>query len=963
MTGSRRKLISFHPLRCPLMLLAIVATILIAAPATAEKANFRRIRNGKQGIRVPVLKADVALKAVDGQPEPTPVVAENIVAAAPEGTIEAPLVEQVRKRLDQEFAALNRQRATEGKPPQAAPTAGTPRVMIDLAQYGMYHFQTGPSRFIALHLLVDNPTAEPLIISRGDITAKIDGEAKPLSDLPNGPQFSFSYGAHHQNLQNHTQIKEIKVPGQGVAAAWLIYPGLPMSSDVPPLAVTVLINGKLLEVDVTQSQRALLHLTMESLGPRDCLRVLTVRGMLNTVNVQSLVTTLEQLADQKVVRTVLQWTPDSIPPEQHLSQWLVQSAIQIGTGRPVNEQLPTLPATIREFHLVPIAGHNFPSMDNYGRMSGGQRMHTTLAEAVSAALKSAYLALPPAELVLEIQQGHPLARAAALRHGAARLSADGLAIVLPRMQDENPEIRIAAVRALSQFGDPAALTALVELAGTPSDPLSQVAVESLASSRFSSAQTQLLALLRRSEGEAKQQLMHVLARFPRPQWSDEIYAYVIDPRENLPLTGVQALLQVGHPRLIDVLETCLKSDKQEARDLAFPILAQRSDVRSERLATAYALAQLEKQPPDGTVVQFLHRTKLTQSLPLLLKHLDAAPDKATILNLLGQIGDESTAESVAGKYAQLQNNEKSIALNTLRMLRYPNFHDLAGEALLTNDGSMVAQATQGLMQDGGPAACQLLISALDQQTQQFAIAQICNALGNVGSPEARVALLKARESDNPHRKNPAISALQNLYQRSPGFQYIHQAQDPLRRKKWDEALEFFEMALQIDPELPEALAGRANVRQRQGKTAEAIKDFEKAYELDPYNHLAVPGLAIVRVQAGKIDDGLKILNNGRERYQHDPVFLYNSACVYAQAFDQMRQQKDLPADDKRPEEYRAKAISELQLAVTRGFADFDVARDDPDFKVLRDDAEFKKIVGNRPAPADDQPADAIQIEE
>jgi tetratricopeptide (TPR) repeat protein len=298
------------------------------------------------------------------------------------------------------------------------------------------------------------------------------------------------------------------------------------------------------------------------------------------------------------------------------------------------------------------------------------------------------------------------------------------------------------------------------------------------------------------------------------------------------------------------------------------------------------------------------------------------------------------------------------------MLRYPKFLDLASEAILSNDASMVGQATQGLMQDGSKEATQLLVAALEKQTQQYAVNQICNALGNMGDPAAKTALLKARDSDNQQRKQAAINALQNLFQRSPGFQYIWQAYEHMRHHKWNEAIQFYEMSLEIDPELPEALAGRGLARRGLGKAEEAAKDLEKAYEVDPYNRLAIPGIALIRVQAGKLDDGLKILTAGKDRYQHDPVFLYYSAAVYAHAFDQAQKQKELPERDKRIEEYRGKVVSELQLAMSRGWGEVEVIRNDPDFKILKDDPEFKKLIGNRPMPKQDadQPADAVQVE-
>ncbi len=965
----------------PILLAAgwIVAPLGDFAASPAE-AQFRRpVRNVFRGQQVNLdavarnaAAAVVANLAAANAAQPPGTAPDALIAVPPEGTTDKAVVEQVRSRLTKDAEALKRRRAADGKPPLAETGGGVPRAMIDMAHYGMQYGNQGPQRFFALHLIVDNPSDEPLTIPRGEVAAKIDGEAKPLADIPDQlKNISFPYGSQQHSLQNQQQIQEFKVPAQGVGGTWLVYPGLPMNAEVPPLSVAVRLAGRLIDIDVTASQWAMLDLSSETIGPRGCLQLISLNGMLNTVNIQSLVEHLERLTEQKTVRFVLLWKEGAAPPEQQLSFWLVNSAMQLGSGRPVNDQFPSFPALIREFHIIQPAGNGFPANDQYGRPNLGMRLHKSAADGVGAALKSAYLALPTDELLEEIQKGHPLSRAAALRHGAGKLKVSHLPVILRLIEDPDVNIQISAIRALSHFGEPAAWEALVRLAKKKTDPHSMTAIESLAGSRYAVAQAVLLDLLKENDAALKKQILLVLARYPRPQWSETIFASVTDPMQPLTADGVRALLQVGHPRLMDVLESGLKSPDKSVRDLVFPILAQRTDVRSERLATEYTLAHLEKSPPDGTIIQFLHRTKLAPAVPLLLKHLETAPDKGTIISLLTQIGDETVGDVIAGRYEKFQNNEKHQALNALRILKHGKFREFAGEALLSNDGSVYGQATQGLMQDGGPEACQLLITALEKQTNNNALHNICNALGNLGRPEGRAAMLKARESDNAQRKNAAINGLNIFYQRSPGYQYIWQAQNVIqqqKKKNWKEALEYYDMSLQIDPELPEALAGRGCMQLRLGKSAEAAKDLEKAFQLDPFNHLAIPGLAEVRITAGKLDEGLKILETGRERYQHDGMFLHGSGRAYALAAAQIDKQKDIPDREQKRSAHLKKAVADFQLAVTRGFGDLEWLRDDPDLKPLQDDPEFKKLLGNRPnAPAAkavkeaavDAPADAV----
>lgn len=352
-------------------------------------------------------------------------------------------------------------------------------------------------------------------------------------------------------------------------------------------------------------------------------------------------------------------------------------------------------------------------------------------------------------------------------------------------------------------------------------------------------------------------------------------------------------------------------------------------------------------------------------MPLLLEQLERTNnDRGSVINLLIQIGDQTIAEKLFEKYPSLSNGEKAAVLNGLKQFKHPKFRELAGAALLTNDSSLVSMAANTLMQEGHPEGEKLLIAALDKQTTAHLLHNITNALGNYGTANAKAALLKAKESKDPNKRNYATNALMQLRHRSPGFQYVIQGQqrmqspvDPAdkdaKKQQEKDAIEFFELAMQLDPQIAEAFAGRGKVYLRQEKMAEAGKDFEKALELElePEDSEVVTGLALARVTEGKIDDALKLIEAGREKHKNvrAGLYLYNSACVYSRSVEYLSEHKDLPDADKKSVEYRNKALADLEQSIKQGFVDFEWMGKDPDFKALRDDAEFKKLVSSKPA--------------
>jgi tetratricopeptide (TPR) repeat protein len=383
------------------------------------------------------------------------------------------------------------------------------------------------------------------------------------------------------------------------------------------------------------------------------------------------------------------------------------------------------------------------------------------------------------------------------------------------------------------------------------------------------------------------------------------------------------------------------------------------------------LAHLKDSPPDGIMTQLLTRTKDARALPLLLDQLEKANgDRSAVINLLVQIGDQSVADKLAQKYPTLQNNtEKVHVLNGLRQFRHARFREFAGAALLSNDSSLVSTAANTLIQDGHPEGEKLLIAALDKQTTSHLLHSITNALANYGTPDARAALVKAKQSSDVNKRNYATIALTQIRQRSPGFQYVAQARQRLetaadpndkdaRKQQEKEALELLETALQLDSQIPEAYATRGKILLRQEKLTDAGKDFEKALELAPDldDGEVITGLGLARVTAGKLDDAIKLVEAGREKQKNVSdrgLYAYNTACVYSRSMQYLQEHPDVADSAKKIEEYRKKALSELDQSIKKGFPDFDWMAKDPDFKALRDDAEFKKLLAMKPAEKPD----------
>lgn len=898
-------------------------------------------------ILSPVLWFSTSVSAVDQPKKPAAAAAAPADAdGVPAGSDAAAAIRKVLERVSALEREVRELRVQTGKVPVDKKDQRVVTLLETPHLGSLYYGSPANVRFFAAKLMLINLTEDPLVLKREDLQLVADGQTFPIKDVQQQFQYQgFQVGQQNVQLRSLSMARQIALAPGGMASTWVLFPELPAGNHVPQLTLKVTLGEKVKDINVNANQRDLLGLNVERLGPKGCLGLITISGTMNTVNAGSLVAELDRLSADKVTRAVIHWTDSAVLADQQMQQWLQNAAVNAGRQAPQETQFPTIPVTLRELHLA-----SLPNEDKRTAVADqslaplGLRVHKTEVEAVIAALRSAYETLPRDELFQTIATGPRLERAAALAGGAGRLAADKLPMIVKLADDEDAVLQQAAIGALAHFGEPEAIEKLLAITKKNAEPFSSAAISSLAGSRYAVAHAALLDVLNNEAPASKKSILKILALYPRPIWSEAIYQFVKDPRAGLNIEALNALVQVGHPKLVSVLEDALKGTDDGLQQQAFHILAIRSDRESEEIAMNYTLQELAKAPPTPQMLGLLNRVKDKRALPLLIAQFDKTQNRSGLIQTLALIGDQETAAQLAAKYPQLQSQEKGEALRALNKLNSAKFRELAAQALLSPDSALVGYAAQGLQEDGGPEAIKIMIDALDVAVNSYTCSYLCNALAVAGTPAARAALTKARDTGSPEKRNYAIAGLTQIRQRSPGFQYVYQAQAFMRQEKWKEAVEQFDLAIQLDPQLPEAYAERANVLLRQEKFADAGKDYSKAYELDPYNSQALTGKCIVMVVVdGKYLEATKMIEDERAKFPNNPLFSYNSACVFGRAVEHLKKDEKAADREKLTQQYSATALSDLKRSVELGLQDFDWMRKDPDLKSLHELPEFQKL--------------------
>lgn len=819
------------------------------------------------------------------------------------------------------------------------------------ALFEQSHLWTAPiggeqTRYFITRAVLINLSDERLTLVTDDLVLVADGEEFRLSTLHEQLRTGAVYtGREVIQFQDVAPPEELQIPPGGTAAVWLLYSGLPAAPRVPQMTLRIRVGDRNQEIDVNEYQRGLLGLREERLGPNGCLALLTVRGELNTINAASFADELDRLGQQGVARAVVSWSETTAPLSREIAYWLRPA--RANQRNVVNPQLPPLPASISELHIVAAPGRN--SQLN----ADGVLIHADLAAAVLAALRTACESIPRDQLRRAVVSGSPLARAAALTHGGSRLASEDLPLVLRSLSDPEESVRRGAIAALAYFSEPAALDALVSMVYGDSAELSKAALEALASSRFPAAHARLLQYLSDAPTDARAGIIHVLSRFPRPEWSGMLFEFTGDEDPQLRLAALRALVRVGHARLFSVLTEALDDEDQGIRDFAFARLAEGTDDASEEAAMEFALKSLEDRPPDGTVNQLLSRTRDQRAIPLLLKHLDNPGDhRVEVIQLLARVAGDGAIKMLVDRFEGFDQNEQQNALGVLQELNAPEARELAVTAIKSGQEHLLPQATRILAMDPTPESVELLADLLQSEEQQQ-WATVCNALKMIGTREARQVLLEARESDNAAGRAAAAAALEQLERESPARYVINLGTQQIREEEFDKAEKLLTLAIQFDDRSAQAYAKRGFVRLRLERAPEAQLDFEEAFAIDPFNSQAVTGMAITHTMQGEILEGIRIVKENAAKFPEDPYYAYNSACVYGLALGQLASET---TDEPRPQiqDYQGEAIRllrrsfELEQKLTRVDPDLESLPEllgtDPDLDSLRGLDEFQRLM-------------------
>ena len=689
---------------------------------------------------------------------------------------------------------------------------------------------------------------------------------------------------------------------------------------------------------------------------------------------------------------VLQFGENATDVDDSIASWLRERADGGQTGRnfPV---YPSIVTTIRSLHLAEI-----PTAGSSRRSSPHQ--HESTAAAVEAALATAYEGLPAEEIVDQIEGGHRYAQASAMVSGGGELPSRYLPLLLQRSTSDDPLLRRGALVALSHQGSSRAIDVLRQSARGGDENAATVAVECLAASRYVAAHDVLKTLLEEPLPVPGTELVRILSRHPRRQWSEYLVRLArgdVEPTESaVKQEAIRALGRIGHEHLTDVLAQALT--EADVRDTAFHLLLRRDDPASRQLALGYALKRLEDGPPTAQMLQLFDRVRDPRVPERLIEHLDdEKADRSTLINTLARIGGAGIDRILADRFGSFKPNEQTAVLNCLTQLRSSRLISLAESALDSKNEAVFTGATRALGLSADPGSIEILSTRLDAEEDDSRITRLAKALADVGTNRAVRALESAKRGSSDEKRAIIGKQLLALRLNSPGGQHLERANRYARAGEYEKAIDHytsalkhdaeltpayseraecrmalddyegavtdFTSALERDPDLPQGFSNRGHCRLKLEDYEQAAADFRRGLEADPDDGQAVTGLGIALAVMGRAEEGIRIVEEAGDRFDHDEIFAYNAACVYGRAAETIPPDSPSAEQEKLRQRYAEAAVARLEQSLEWGFDDREWMRADPDLASLRDLEGFKRLLVPGRSVEDSPSADADNKQE
>lgn len=816
------------------------------------------------------------------------------------------------------------------------------------------YYDTSGTRYLAVRLALANRSEQAIEVRREEIGVQVGMETWLAGEVPDDVRtYLHVDGTHKSPGELRTPDSVTIPPGQSVWF-WCLFAPLPDTPEVPEMSLRI-SGANALEVSLNETARRRAALQLSKIGPRDCVGLLEVRGHLDAVSAAEVAKSLETLQAAGTQRAVIFWPESADNVDPMIFNWLVKTGTEESDDDEMLQSFPKLPR-LRSFEVaqIPI---NLEEVD--GEAFG--HSHATPVQAVAAAIKDLGPWLPVEEVLQQIDQGHDWIRLALLSDEQVPLPPQAMTAIDRLLQGEAEEQRIAAIRGLARVDDSRAaqrLAALVKDHGDEEDsPLAIAALSGLIGRSRPGTAEQIEQMLEDGSLPRKPWVIAVVAESAEPAFTSWLESCLQDAQASVRLAALEGFSIAGHEHLVEFATRALLDEESNVRQRAFGMLAASTSRAARATAVEHALATFDGIDLDYDLRQLIENSGDPRFETPLLDRLRENPAEVQpeVVSLLLQIGGTHSLDEIVRLFPQFSEEAKLSTLPLLAEWSVASAVSLAEQSIGSQNPELATAAAQVLLTDHTEASINLLISAFDASysgdvdDEEYTAASLSYVICQSSDPRLRAALARFRdaayEKKNQDQLRIALNALANIRETSPASSALSAAMYRSMEDEHEQAVEYYKMAIEIDPLLSVAHAGLGNAYLKLDRLNESDDSYQRALELDPFDDQALTGVGLLMARNGRPQEAVKFIVDNADRCPNNYIFEYNTACVYGRAVENLRTHPRTEERDKLIQEWGAKGVAHLATSIRMDFDDMALMNADPDLHALRDFPGFGTAEG------------------
>lgn len=807
-------------------------------------------------------------------------------------------------------------------------------------------------RYLSARVTILNRTNAPITLETSKIILKGWGESYKLSSSsPESNLMPVRVGRDSYSMKELRTPEGITIPTKKAVSFWVVYTDLDKANVIGNLQLEVpLADDKFLQHDLRKEQKARLGFEAERIGPADSLALITIHGALNSINAQDLADNLRQLKKQKVERAVMSWDDQSSATIDDLVDWILHRAAQ-DLQNELYVQFPPL----ETFKFLAVANLPKPNAE----AGFDDQMEAFIYESTEAAALAAFgelFELIPAKYITrEIREGHPFSQRAALAALEVRQDRslnENLFPLLSQIYDTaNEETRPFVLLAIGQQDHPQAIQMLKKIAAMEREKDAEAAFTALVKSNQPAAIPAIMSIIKDDQFSiSREKQVRILSANFRREWTEFLVEALEDQPAEVRAAAMEGFVHVGHPNLNIILQRGLEDSSKSVRDTAFAALVEKTDRQSEMVAVDYALKLLESGDISENVLLIIKRTRDQRAAPVVLKLFEEKPRiRSGLISLLKEIGDQTSVRNLLKEIDQYTPSEQVAIYQLAILFNLPEQFELSQQAIQSKESEVRQMGLQMLTQLASDESTHEIAKLLDSEDESQ-MTQACYALGRVGTKRAEELLkefrLKSYQAGDENGLKSAGIGIRLWMNHSPGWNAMESAYYHSNVDNYENALVYFDLATEIDPDLGVAYSGKGNSLLRLDRHDEALKAFQKAYDMDSFDGQAVTGIGIVKAIQGDTEEAVGLTLESSDKFPKDNIYAYNTACVYGRAIEYLK--KEAPEENSEViQQYGVQAIQALKDSIEYGFDEFTLMRTDPDIDSLRSLPGFKELLKNQ----------------